>query len=161
MKALLILFVSVLFLSTSWAQEVEVYDSYDEFEAELIQNSDKTYVVNFWATWCAPCVKELPHFEDLRAAHKNGDVEVVLVSLDFKNQYERRLLPFLKKKEYKSRLIHMTDPKTNEWIDKVDPSWEGTIPATLYISGKKRRFVEKAYMSYEELNSELESFIQL
>ena len=123
MKALLILFVSVLFLSSSWAQQVEVYDSYDEFEAELIQNSDKTYVVNFWATWCAPCVKELPHFEDLRAAHKNGNVEVVLVSLDFKNQYERRLLPFLKKKEYKSRFCLLyTSPSPRDQRGSRMPS---------------------------------------
>lgn len=160
-KGFFVVTLNVLFLSLSYAQDIEVYETYDEFEAQLTQNPEKTYVVNFWATWCAPCVKELPHFEELRAAHVNENVEVVLVSLDFKNQYERRLLPFLKKKQYKSRLIHMTDPKANDWIDKVDPSWEGTIPATLYISGQKRHFVEKAYESYEELNSELESFIQL
>lgn len=160
MKRLLLLTVSVLLSVLSFAQVIEVYDIYEAFESKLIEDPAKTYVVNYWATWCAPCVKELPHFEELRSAYPD-EVEVVLVSIDFKNQYERRLLPFLKKKNYQSRLIHMADPKANDWINKVDASWEGTIPATLFVSGSKRLFVEKSYDSYEELHSELESFTKL
>ena len=62
--------------------ELEILD-YDRLEPYLINNDDKTYVVNFWATWCAPCIKELPHFEMLNANYKSKNVEVLLVSLDF------------------------------------------------------------------------------
>jgi len=155
------LVIGLLVVSTAWSQDIEVYDSFDQFESKLIEDPTKVYVVNYWATWCAPCVKELPHFEALTSEYKDTNVEVVLVSIDFKNQYDRRLVPFLKKKKYTSRLIHLADPKANDWIGKVDPSWEGTIPATLFVSGEKRHFVEKSYETYDELHSELESFIQL
>jgi len=141
------------------AQDIEVYDVYDDFAEALIEDKDKVYVVNYWATWCAPCVKELPYFEDLHTAYDDSEVEVVLVSIDFKNQYEKRLVPFLQKNEYSSRLIHMADPKANDWIGKVDPDWTGTIPATLFIKGGKVKFVERAFSNYGELKKELDHFL--
>ena len=68
--------------------------SYNELKPLLNQKGDKIYVVNFWATWCAPCIKELPYFEVL---DQREDVEVLLVSLDFPKHKESRLLPFIKK----------------------------------------------------------------
>ena len=65
------------------AQKVAVYDNYAALEKEILSDKNTIYVVNFWATWCAPCVKELPYFEQLNSENKN--VKVVLVSLDFKN----------------------------------------------------------------------------
>ncbi len=161
MRSILVFLFIVCVSPIVKAQEVEVYDSFDAFEEALIEDDSKVYVVNFWATWCAPCVKELPHFENLNSSYDDSEVQVVLVSIDFKNQYEKRLLPFLKKKNFSARLIHMSDPKANDWIPKVDESWEGTIPATLFIKKGKRVFAEKAYESYDELNQELETFIQL
>ena len=58
---------------------------------------DKTYVINFWATWCAPCVKELPYFEEVNKEFKDKNTEVILVSLDFPSQIESKLKPYLKK----------------------------------------------------------------
>ena len=70
--------------------ELEVYD-FETFEAFLNHSDEKTYVVNFWATWCGPCIKELPYFEKLNAQYKARGVEVFLVSLDFPKQYEKNL----------------------------------------------------------------------
>jgi thiol-disulfide isomerase/thioredoxin len=61
--------------------------------------SDTTYVINFWATWCKPCVEEIPHFEKLYATYKNQKVKVIMVSCDFKKQLETRVIPFVQNKK--------------------------------------------------------------
>jgi len=97
MKSLLCFFLFFIFYSKIVAQEIPVYDNYVALESAIIKNENTIYVINFWATWCMPCVKELPYFEKLNA--ENKDAKVVLISLDFKDQLESKLLPFLKKKE--------------------------------------------------------------
>lgn len=139
------------------AQKIAVYDNYAALEKAVLSDTSITYVVNFWATWCAPCVKELPHFEQLNSENKN--VKVVLVSLDFKNQYEAKLLTFLKKKAIKSEVVLLTDKDYNTWLPAVDKDWSGSIPATLIIKNGKKVFVEKMFASYEELNEYVNSNI--
>ena len=137
-------------------KSLEIYD-FDEFEP-LLNKSDKTYVVNFWATWCAPCIKELPHFEDLNKNYQNKNVEVILVSLDFPRHYDKKLKPFIKKHDLKSRVVALNDPDSNTWIPKVSESWSGAIPATLIYNKDKRQFYERSF-NYEELKTEIEQFL--
>ena len=154
-------FVSLVFLflfsSQIQAQKVAVFDRYSDLEKAVLNDENTTYVVNFWATWCAPCVKELPYFEQLNSENKN--IKVVLISLDFKNQYETKLLPFLKKKAIKSETVLLTDKDYNAWLPAVDKDWSGSIPATLVIKNGKKVFVEKMFSSYEELNQYVNSII--
>lgn len=141
------------------AQEIEVYDDFSTFESNLIKDASRVYVINYWATWCAPCIKELPFFEKLREEYKGKGVEVVLVSIDFKNQYESKLLPFIQDRKLKSRLIHMADPRANNWIPKVDDSWSGAIPITIFRMGKDGQFMEQSFDTYEDLKLELDRFL--
>jgi len=122
-----------------------------------LSDKNTTYVVNFWATWCAPCVKELPYFEKLNSENKN--IKVVLISLDFKNQFESRLLPFLKTRKINSEVVLLTDKDYNTWLPIVDKDWSGSIPATLIIKKEKRVFVEKSFSSYDELNKHVNTNI--
>jgi len=85
-----------LFSKIFIAQKAAVFDNYNTLEKEFLSDKNIIYVVNFWATWCAGSVKELPHFEKLNSENKN--IKVVLISLDFKNQFESKLLPFVKNK---------------------------------------------------------------
>lgn len=126
------------------------FEKYADLEKNILKDPNTTYVVNFWATWCAPCVKELPYFEKLNS--DNNKVKVVLVSLDFKKQLETKLIPFLKKKAIKSQVVLLTDKDYNTWLPMVDKSWSGSIPATLIIHKGKRIFIEKDFASYDELN---------
>ncbi|KDN56346.1 TlpA family protein disulfide reductase [Flavobacterium seoulense] len=157
MKYYIFFAVMFLFSVQIQAQKIAVYDNYAALEKAVLSDTNTTYVVNFWATWCAPCVKELPHFEQLNAENKK--VKVVLVSLDFKNQYEAKLLPFLKKKAIKSEVVLLTDKDYNTWLPTVDKDWSGSIPATLIIKNGKKVFVEKMFASYEELNQYVNSNI--
>ena len=119
---------------------------------------DKTYVVNFWATWCAPCIKELPYFEKVNEQYKDRNVEVILVSLDFPKQKEKRLIPFINKRKLKSEVIHFDDVNEQMWIAEISENWSGSIPATLIYNKNKRKFYEQSFTE-EELKNELKSFI--
>src|SRR6187402_3190585 len=124
-----------------------------ELEALLNPDSDTTYVINFWATWCKPCIKELPHFDNLTKNFPGSKLEVILVSLDFKRQFESTLQPYIKKNNITSRVLLIDEPDYNQWIDKVDPSWSGAIPATIIINKKLgiRKFYEREF-TLEEIN---------
>lgn len=128
---------------------------FNSFEPYLHQNDETTYVINFWATWCLPCVKELPYFEQLNEKYKGQNVKVILVSLDLPKKVESNLIPFINKKNLKSEIIHLNDPDANTWIEKVDKSWAGSIPATVIYNKNSRVFAEDSYSSLKELEEEL------
>lgn len=122
-------------------------------------NSDTIYVVNFWATWCKPCVQELPDFEKLGLETKNTKVKVLLVSMDFKENLNDKVYPFLQKNNYKTECVLLDEIDGNSFINKVTPKWSGAIPATYITKHNKKQeeFVEKK-MHYEEIKSILEKF---
>ena len=155
-KLLCILFVFVIACDSP--KELEVYD-HDGLEPLINVTDDKIHVVNFWATWCAPCVKELPYFEKLNEEYKDKDVELLLVSLDFPRQYETKLKPFLKEKQLKSRVVCLDDVNQNRWIPAIDTTWSGALPATIIYKGNKRQFYEKSF-TYEELEKEVQQFLK-
>lgn len=136
--------------------ELEIYD-FDGFEKFLNKKDDKIYVINFWATWCAPCVKELPYFEKLNSEYGEKNVEVILVSLDFPHLYDSKLKPFIEKKKLKSKVIALDDVDMNTWIPKVDESWSGSLPATIIYKNENSKFFEQSF-TYEELEKEVKQF---
>ncbi|MEY4930156.1 MAG: hypothetical protein RI909_880 [Bacteroidota bacterium] len=106
--------------------------------------TSKVQVINFWATWCAPCVKEIPLFEKLNQVNKN--VEVTLVSMDFDlDPNPEKVYRFMTRKKLLSKVVILAESNPNNWIDKIDKSWSGALPATLIINTQngKRRFVQK------------------
>lgn len=132
---------------------------YSGLEPVLNRKDDKTYVVNFWATWCAPCIKELPYFEKMDQEYEDQNVEVVLVSLDFPKKYESQLRPFINKHQLRSELYALNDVNSNYWIPKVEENWSGAIPATLIYNSNKRQFYEQSF-NYEELETEIQKFLK-
>lgn len=122
------------------AQKVSVYKT-SELLKRIYNHSDTTYIVNFWATWCKPCVAELPEFERFNLAYGKGPVKVLLVSLDFKEDLHKRLIPFLQKNTYSSEVILLDESNGNDFIDRICPQWSGAIPATIITSKNKQKFV--------------------
>lgn len=120
---------------------IPTYD-YVGLEPFLSKDNDTLYVVNFWATWCAPCVKEWPYFEKLSKEYKNQKLDVLMVSLDFPNQLDKSLYPFVKNRKSDLKVVLLDDPAQNVWIDKINSGWSGAIPATLVYKGKNRIFIE-------------------
>jgi thiol-disulfide isomerase/thioredoxin len=134
--------------------------TFDDFEPHLHLQNDTTYLVNFWASWCTPCVAELPAFERIGEEYKHQKVKILLVSLDFPGQIDSRLVPFLEKNDIRSDVLVLNDPDANKWINSVDSSWSGSIPATLIYHGSDRTFREGAY-EYEELKQIVEQKIKV
>ncbi len=121
-----------------------------------IQN-DTTYVINFWATWCIPCVAELPEFEKIHKKYIGRKVNVILVSLDYVKKLDETVIPFAEKKKINSHIVLFNEPNANAWIDKVDSTWSGALPATLIVNKNTsfRTFLEKE-LNFETLDSIIE-----
>lgn len=124
----------------------------NQLESRINKASDTVYVVNFWATWCAPCVKELPNFEQLGKQYQNQPLKVILVSLDFKSKLEKVVKPFVKRNKLKSELYLLDEKSEQDYIDKISKNWSGSLPATLIINNKKktRNFYEQEF-TWEEI----------
>ncbi len=135
------------------AQDFVVYDNLEQLQSRISRAGDTTLVLNFWATWCKPCVEELPCFDELREYYGAQNVQIVLVSLDFKSQLEKKFIPFLKNQRLKSEVALMADQDLNTWIPLIHEEWDGAIPATLVLKGKKRRFNLGKFENLEDLET--------
>ncbi|HKL93149.1 MAG TPA: TlpA disulfide reductase family protein [Bacteroidales bacterium] len=136
--------------------EIQVV-KYEALQSIYTQNDDVLYVVNFWATWCAPCVEELPDFMEVhQEMETNPAYKMLLVSLDEVEQLESSVVKMAMEMELNADLYLLDDiTRMNQWIPAIDSSWSGTIPATLFIkNGKKLEFVSKP-MTKEELRSKI------
>lgn len=136
--------------------EIPSYN-YEELAPIFEKNDDKVYVINFWATWCKPCIEELPYFETLHKNYKDKNVEVILVSLDLPSQLNKGLKNFVLRKKIQSKVIHLNDPDQNTWIPKVNANWDGAIPVTIIYKNDQKSFYAKSF-TYDELEAEVKKF---
>ena len=149
-KFILILF-AVFFMTSEFvsAQEIKT-TNFNELEPIFHYQNDTTYVINFWAMWCKPCVEELPHFETIRKKYSDKKVKVILVSLDFGKNVQERLAKFKIKRNVNSHIVILDDPDADIWISKVSEKWDGALPATV-IYNKNKRDVFTRQVSYNDL----------
>lgn len=133
---------------------------WQDVEKVLQDTSDSLTVMNFWATWCRPCVAELPHFEKLRKSYRSKPVRFLYISLDFSEEIAKRVNPFVEKKLSGARVWLLNETDYNHWIGRLDPQWSGSIPATLLLHPpSKRRIFIAEELSEEKLKSHIEQII--
>jgi len=154
-KTLLLFSIMLLWITSnsqvSTEKKIKVVN-FDQLEPYLNRSNDTVYLVNFWATWCAPCLKELPAIKSVEQKYINSKFKVLLVSLDFSKDLTSRLEPFVKSNNITSDVFLLNDPDQNRWIDKVDPGWTGEIPFTLIYGKHFREFYPRTF-TFEELDS--------
>lgn len=141
-------------------KEIKVVN-FEELAPVFTVNDNVLYVVNFWATWCAPCVKELPAFMEVNSKFKDRkEFKMILVSLDDVDRADDTVKKFAQDKNLDPDIYLLDDvTRMNEWVPAVDLLWSGAIPATLFIrNGVTLRFVE-AEMTQKELETIIEKLI--
>lgn len=151
MKYLRLILCIIISNSSILAQQpTKVISSDDLFT--LLGNNDKILVLNFWATWCRPCIQELPEIQKLDSTlkiQKKG--EVIFISLDFKSNFESKLKPFIKKRKLNSKVYLLDDINYDSWIPKLSKEWDGSLPATFIYSSKSLVYEKNGQSTYEEL----------
>lgn len=136
------LYLSV-FQAIGQPKKVEVV-KFEHLQQLINHTTDTTLVVHFWATWCRPCVEELPSLEKLSKEYSTKKIRFVMVSMDFPKDLQEKVVPFVAKNNIESEVVLLDEPDYNAWIDEIDKDWSGTIPATLLVNltMRKRVFFE-------------------
>lgn len=152
---LFLVIVLMASLKTASAQSVRVID-FETLEKRIKSPSDTTFIVHFWATWCKPCLAEMPVFNEIKTSTQK--LQIVLVSLDFVKDLDN-VNRFLEKKPIKADSFLLNAPDQNSWIDKISSQWTGGIPATLFLNDKlkKQKFIENS-LTFDQLKAEINEF---
>ena len=144
--------------NNQFSKSVSVYN-FDDLFKSIDLSGNKTYLINFWATWCAPCVKEIPHFEYVNQKYSSDSLKVILSCFDYPSQMDSKLIPFLNKNEIKSDVVLIDDLNIRDWMSVVSESWDGAIPATLIINKRSQKFYPQVF-DRVKLENELSFFLE-
>jgi thiol-disulfide isomerase/thioredoxin len=162
MKNLLCLLILCFCFSAFRAQQTEVHSvKYEELEKKIQEEGDKLLVVNFWATTCAPCVKELPDFMEVNNKFKDHPkFKMILVSLDRLVDQER-VIKFIKNKNLTAEVVLLDDIKRmNTWIPKFEKNWDGNIPVTIFYKNGEKVHFNDGEMSKEDLEKTINNHLK-
>ena len=140
-KSLLII-AFLFFAATVSAQEIKKIKITDL--EKTIKESKTPLIVNFWATFCIPCIEEIPYFQETVKKYKKENVTLLLVSIDMREDYPK-VKSFAAKKQFTAPIVWLNETDADYFCPKVDSSWSGAIPATLFINNKTgyRKFYEE------------------
>ena len=138
---------------------IEIIDQFSGIEEVINGKDNEVTVLNFWSTACPPCIKELPHFNQLATEYKDKKVKILLISLEDPKRLNSHIYPFVQKHGILPEVVVLNDQNYTAWTDKIDTSWYGALPATLIVKGQHRKFKFGSYATYDELRSDLEGII--
>jgi len=157
-KKSILFFVFAFFLTTANAQEIKKWKVQD-LEA-AIKNADKPTIINFWATFCKPCIEELPYFQETAKKYDSAGVQLILVSLDLPQAYPKKISAFAAKNKIKAPIVFLDETNADLFCPRVDPNWSGAIPASLFVNNKTgyKKFFEDQ-LSKEQVEKEIISMI--
>jgi len=125
-----------------------------------INEAKEPTIMNFWATFCKPCIEEIPHFQDVVKKYDSAGVRLVLVNLDMKEAYPKKISDFAKKRKFTAPITFLDETNADLFCPAVDASWSGAIPATIFINPRTgyRRFIEEP-LKKEELEKEIKAML--
>ena len=134
---------------------------------QIIRESRTPLIVNMWSTWCQPCIEEIPYFirevnkQNAVAGSAADSIRLILVSLDFKETYPKKLSQFIRQRKFNAELLWLDETNADYFCPRIDPKWSGAIPATLFINHKTgyRKFYEEQ-LSPEDLGKEIMAILK-
>ncbi len=128
---------------------------------KIIAESKTPLIVNMWATWCKPCIEEIPYFLGEVKNHEKDSIQLLLVSLDFKEEFPKGISTFAAKRKFTAPIVWLDETNADYFCPKIDAKWSGAIPATLFINNKTgyRKFDEDQ-ISHEKLRQEIAAMVE-
>jgi len=135
-QLILIAWVFLQFSNQIQAQSVKII-VYKELDQRISKASDSIRVYNIWASWCRPCIMELPHFKEAQKQLQDQPVKFYFITMDVPDKIEKAK-DILKQKGFEGSHFLLNE-STNYWIEQMDPNWAGDIPYTVLVKrdGKK------------------------
>lgn len=139
----LLIFVILLVSYTGFSQEIKKI-KITELQ-KTITESKTPLIINFWATYCGPCIEEIPYFQELVKKYEDKDVKLLLVSLDFEDFYPEKIRKFADKMKFTAPIAWLDETNADYFCPKIDTAWSGVMPATLLVNNtrKFRAFFEE------------------
>ena len=158
LRTLLLIFMMCFSCKQASSQDIPRWKITDL--EEYISKSDTPVIVNFWATYCVPCIKEIPYFQEVVKQYEKKGVKLLLVSLDFRESFPDKISSFADKRKFTSPIVWLDETDADYFCPKVDSAWSGVMPATLFINNKKghRSFFEEE-MSKEKFETEIRKIL--
>ncbi len=135
MKRLIIFIAVISFAAVSYGQTIPKMKMADVVRS-FSNTSDTVYVVNFWATFCKPCVGEIPGFINMANKYAGQKVKLLLVSLDLPDYYPAKIKNFVKKNHFNTNIAWLSETNADVFCPMIDKKWSGAIPATIIVNGK-------------------------
>jgi peroxiredoxin len=144
MKKILIAIILLTFFYAANSQSIAKWKITDVEKYMAAKNGD-ILVINFWATFCKPCVAEIPSFISTVEKYKSSQVKLLLVSLDLPSYYPAKIQLFAKKHDFNTRIVWLAETNADYFCPKIDAKWSGSIPSTLIINTKTgyKKFFEE------------------
>ena len=154
-----LLVFSMLLLNVASAQDIPRWNL--QTIKDSIAGIQQPTIINFWATWCKPCIEELPDFQEMAKKYESEGVRLILVSLDMMDHYPGKIRQFAKKHKITAPIVFLDETDADVFCPAVDPSWSGSIPATLFLNNKTgyRKFLEEQ-LSKDELEREIGAMLE-
>ena len=118
----------------SWATEEVSLESIDDAGLKQLLKNDtkKLRLINVWATWCGPCVAEIPDFLNINRMYRHRDFELVTISAD-KPDKKDKVLATLKRLQASSKNYIYNSDDIYKLIELIDPKWQGALPYTILV----------------------------
>lgn len=158
MKQVLTIFILFVLSGSLEAQQIKKIKITDL--DQTIQRSDHPLIINFWATFCAPCVEEIPYFQEMVAKYKSDNVQLILVSLDLPSFYPDRIRKFANARKFTASIQWLDETDADYFCPVIDSSWSGVLPSTLFVNNKNgyRSFTEEQ-IKQEMLEAEIRKML--
>ncbi len=144
-----LILILLLFLSFNAFSQVKLISTDSLLHLIRAPKDSTTIVINFWATWCKPCVKELPYFKEADSILRLKNVQFIFISFDGEGEL-KKVKKFIKMQNLIGKQLLFDSNDFNQLITSVG-DWEGNIPYTILLKNGQRKNHEMNFSSLKQL----------